>query len=60
MEQKILDVMRALSAWLDNEPHRQDCMFGHVVQSGPAEGNKIPCSCGLLDLQKAVELAENL
>lgn len=53
--QKVLDFCRALSAWLENQPHGSGCGFGCVVQSGPAEGNKIPCTCGLLAAQKAAE-----
>lgn len=55
MNQAQLDFMRALSDWLDGEYHRDGCLFGHVVQSGPLEGNKIQCSCGLDDLQRAAE-----
>lgn len=43
----------ALADWLDSQEHKDGCMFGHVVQHGPLAGNKIPCSCGLTDLQKA-------
>lgn len=60
MHQQILDVMRALSSWLNSEQHRPNCEWGQVVQSGPLEGNKIPCTCGLLDLQSAVERATTL
>lgn len=43
----------ALAEWLDGQEHKADCRYGHTVQSGPLEGNKIPCTCGLSDLQQA-------
>lgn len=41
----------ALADWLNAQDHREGCGFGTVVQDGPLEGNKIPCSCGRTELQ---------
>lgn len=51
----------ALMVWFDDKEHGmaqwtdQKCEFGNVVQTGPAEGNKYPCTCGLLELQAALQ-----
>lgn len=54
MSQALLDFLRSLSTWLDFEEHRPECGFGTTVKSGPLEGNKIPCTCGLFELQSSL------
>lgn len=51
------EVLIQLHEWFGNyeQKHRGDCRFGTVVQSGPAIGNKYPCTCGLIKLQHSLE-----